>query len=168
MLPRAARLLHLETLRAAFEGTTTDAGTILAACEPRDGGGAEAELLARLPEALERLERLAPGDRVAVRDVLATLTSGMAFDLNYTGVVSKESKTGTTGTLAARAIRAMPGFHAAKSSSKELLGKPEGKRPMITRERRSSRPSVRKIGCVRSTVKSLPLSLSQRPPISRG
>ena len=81
MLPRAARLLHLETLRAAFEGTATDVGAIVAACEPRDGGGAEAELLARLPEALVRLERLAPNDRVAVRDVLATLTSGMAFDL---------------------------------------------------------------------------------------
>ena len=39
------------------------------------------ELLARLPEALARLDALPHTDRLAVRDVLATMTSGMTFDL---------------------------------------------------------------------------------------
>jgi farnesyl-diphosphate farnesyltransferase len=73
-------LAHLETLRAAFEGGTTDVSAIAAARGPR-GAGAEADLLARVPEALARLERLAPADRIEVRSVLATLTSGMTFDL---------------------------------------------------------------------------------------
>jgi farnesyl-diphosphate farnesyltransferase len=74
-------LAHLETLRAAFEGGTTDVSAIATDCRPRDAGGAEAELLARVPEALARLEKLAPMDRLEVRNVLATLTSGMTFDL---------------------------------------------------------------------------------------
>jgi farnesyl-diphosphate farnesyltransferase len=55
---------------------------VAAACRPHQANGAEAALLARLPEAVARLERLPPADRVAVRDVLATLTSGMTFDLS--------------------------------------------------------------------------------------
>jgi farnesyl-diphosphate farnesyltransferase len=81
VLPRAVRLAHLETLRAAFAGVVTDVSAIATAPTPGDGGSAEAELLARLPEALARLERLPPADRIAVREVLGTLTSGMAFDL---------------------------------------------------------------------------------------
>jgi farnesyl-diphosphate farnesyltransferase len=74
-------LAHLETLRAAFEVGTTDVSAIAADCRPSGAGGAEAELLARVPEALARLEKLAPMDRMEVRSVLATLTSGMTFDL---------------------------------------------------------------------------------------
>ncbi len=81
LIARDARLAHLETLRAAFGGAGADVAGVAAACRPHQANGAEAELLARLPDAVARLETLAPADRVAVRDVLATLTSGMSFDL---------------------------------------------------------------------------------------
>jgi farnesyl-diphosphate farnesyltransferase len=55
---------------------------VAAACRAHQAKASEATLLARLPEALARLEGLAPADRTAVRDVLATLTSGMVFDLS--------------------------------------------------------------------------------------
>jgi farnesyl-diphosphate farnesyltransferase len=54
---------------------------VSAACRPYQAARPEAELLERLPEAIARLRRLAPADRDAVREVLATLTSGMVFDL---------------------------------------------------------------------------------------
>jgi farnesyl-diphosphate farnesyltransferase len=75
------RLAHLETLRAAFERPGLDVRPIATACRRHDGDHAENELLARLPEALALLPTLATADRVAVRAVLATLTSGMIFDL---------------------------------------------------------------------------------------
>jgi farnesyl-diphosphate farnesyltransferase len=56
-------------------------GGVAAACRPHQASAAEAELLARLPEALAALQTLAPADRAAVRAVLATLTSGMVLDL---------------------------------------------------------------------------------------
>ncbi|MBM4439927.1 MAG: squalene/phytoene synthase family protein [Candidatus Rokubacteria bacterium] len=80
-IARDARLAHLEILRAAFGGTRADVAEVAAACRPHQASAAEAELLARLPEALARLEDLAHGDREAVRRVLATLTSGMVLDL---------------------------------------------------------------------------------------
>ena len=81
LIAREARLAHLETLRAAFAGRPADIASVAAACRPHQTHGAEAELLARLPDAIVQLERLAPDDRRAVRGVLATLTSGMTFDL---------------------------------------------------------------------------------------
>jgi farnesyl-diphosphate farnesyltransferase len=51
------------------------------ACAPHQSRAAERKLLERLPEALARLEALTPADRHEVRAVLATLTSGMIFDL---------------------------------------------------------------------------------------
>jgi farnesyl-diphosphate farnesyltransferase len=81
LIARDARLAHLETLRVAFDGGAADVGAVAAACRPHQAGRAEAELLARLPEAVARLSALAPADLIAVREVLATLTSGMAFDL---------------------------------------------------------------------------------------
>jgi farnesyl-diphosphate farnesyltransferase len=81
VLPRAARLAHLETLRAALRGTPTVVEDVAVACRAHQGSRAEAELLARLPEAIARLDALPAGDRQPVRDVLATLTSGMVFDL---------------------------------------------------------------------------------------
>ena len=81
LIAREARLAHLETLRAAFAGAPADVAAVAVACRAHRTDGAEAALLARLPEAIAHLERLSPPDRRAVRDVLATLTSGMAFDL---------------------------------------------------------------------------------------
>ena len=81
LVARDARLAHLEILRAAFTGGTADVGAVAAACRLHHAAPAEAELLARLPEAVALLSTLAPADLIAVRGVLATLTSGMAFDL---------------------------------------------------------------------------------------
>jgi farnesyl-diphosphate farnesyltransferase len=81
VVAREARLAHLETLRTAFEGGDADVRAVAAACRPHQAIPAEAELLARLPEALARVDALSPADRSAVRTVLATLTSGMVLDL---------------------------------------------------------------------------------------
>jgi len=81
LIARDARVAHLEALRAAFDGSPADVAAVAAACRPHHADGAAAELLARLPEAVARLEHLAPADRAAVRGVLATLTRGMALDL---------------------------------------------------------------------------------------
>jgi len=81
LIAREARLAHLETLRSAFGGALVDVAAIASACRPHQASGAEAALLARLPDAIAQLQRLAPADRAAVRDVLATLTSGMTLDL---------------------------------------------------------------------------------------
>jgi farnesyl-diphosphate farnesyltransferase len=81
LLPRADRLGHLETLRRACAGEPTDIGALAGACAPYQAHLAERRLLERLAEALERVEALPPADRHEVRAVLATLTSGMIFDL---------------------------------------------------------------------------------------
>ncbi len=81
LIPRPERVRHLETLRAAFRGEAADVAAVAAAAVPHQGHAAERRLLERLGEALDRLERLAPGDRQAVREVLDTLTAGMIFDL---------------------------------------------------------------------------------------
>ncbi len=81
LLPRAERLAHLETLRRAYAGRPADPAAAARAALPHQAQAAERRLLARVGEALARVERLPPADRAAVRDVLATLTSGMVFDL---------------------------------------------------------------------------------------
>ena len=81
VLAREARLGQLETLRTAFGGTPVAVASVASACRAHQGSAAEAELLGRLPEAIARLDALPPDDRDAVRTVLATLTSGMVFDL---------------------------------------------------------------------------------------
>jgi farnesyl-diphosphate farnesyltransferase len=81
VLARDERLAHLHALRAGFAGAPTAVVPVAAACRPHLGSRAEAALLERLPEAIARLDALPPGDRDAVRGVLATLTSGMVFDL---------------------------------------------------------------------------------------
>jgi farnesyl-diphosphate farnesyltransferase len=81
LIAREARLIHLETLRAAFAGAPADLAAVIGACRAHHGSSAEAALLVRLPDAVAQLERLSAGDRRAVREVLATLTSGMTFDL---------------------------------------------------------------------------------------
>jgi farnesyl-diphosphate farnesyltransferase len=81
LLPRAARLARLETLRAAFERPGVDVRPVALAFHERHAGDAEGELLGRLPEALALLDRLESSDQRAVRTVLATLTTGMVVDL---------------------------------------------------------------------------------------
>jgi farnesyl-diphosphate farnesyltransferase len=68
-------------LRAAFDGAGADVSAVIAACRGHQANAAEAELIARLPEAMTRLRALAPTDGIAVRRVLATLTSGMVYDV---------------------------------------------------------------------------------------
>jgi farnesyl-diphosphate farnesyltransferase len=81
LLPRAERLRHLATLRAAYAGEPADVGTVAKACGPLLDHAAERELLERVGEALACIDRLAADDRSAVRTVLATITEGQRFDL---------------------------------------------------------------------------------------
>jgi farnesyl-diphosphate farnesyltransferase len=81
LLPRPERMAHLRTLRAAYDGAPADVGAVGRACAPHQALAAERELLARVAEALDRVERLPADDRAAVRRVLATITEGQLFDL---------------------------------------------------------------------------------------
>jgi len=81
LVPRDDRLGHRETLRRAGAGELVDVRTLARACAPLQTHAAERRLLERVGEALARIEALPPADRHEVRAVLATLTSGMIFDL---------------------------------------------------------------------------------------
>jgi len=81
LIPRDARLVHLQALRRACAGEAADVAAVTRACAPPQAHATERELLARVGEALARLEALPTADRAEVRAVLATLTSGMVFDL---------------------------------------------------------------------------------------
>ncbi len=81
LVARKDRLAHLETVRRACGGEPADVAGVALACAPHQNRAAERRLLERLPEALARLDALTPADRHEVRAVLATLTSGMIFDL---------------------------------------------------------------------------------------
>ena len=81
LLPCEDRLEHLENLRRAYAGEATEVAAVSRACAPHRPYGAERLLLERVEEAVARLQRLPPADREQVRGVLATLTSGMVFDL---------------------------------------------------------------------------------------
>src|SRR5438093_7144182 len=81
LVARAERLGHLETLRRSCAGEPADAGALARACAPQQASGPERHLLERVPEALVRVAALPPSDQHEVRAVLATLTSGMIFDL---------------------------------------------------------------------------------------
>jgi farnesyl-diphosphate farnesyltransferase len=81
LIPRAERLAHLHALRAAYAGAPADVASVGRACAPHQTLDAERELIERLPEALQRVDRLPASDRAAVRAVLATITDGQLFDL---------------------------------------------------------------------------------------
>ena len=83
LIARSERVKHLEILRTAFSGGPADVGAVARAAIPHQAHAAERRLLARVGEALERLEALPQADRDEVRLVLATLTSGMIFDLMW-------------------------------------------------------------------------------------
>lgn len=80
LIARAERIAHLETLRRAYGGARADVTAVARAAAPHQHGS-ERRLLGRVGDAVARLERLPPGDRTQARLVLATLTSGMLFDL---------------------------------------------------------------------------------------
>lgn len=81
LIPRTERLAHLETLRRACAGAGVELGALARACAPHQAQPAERTLLERAGEGVARLDALAEPDRTRVRAVLATLTSGMVFDL---------------------------------------------------------------------------------------
>jgi farnesyl-diphosphate farnesyltransferase len=81
LIARPERVAHLETLRRAYAGADDDVAAVARACGPHQAHAAERRLLERLGEALARVGALPAADRAQVRAVLATLTSGMVFDL---------------------------------------------------------------------------------------
>lgn len=81
LIARGERIAHLERLRRAYAGADEDVLAVARACAPLQKHEAERRLLERLGEALERLRALPGEDRARARAVLATLTSGMVFDL---------------------------------------------------------------------------------------
>ena len=62
-IPRAARLAHLLTLRRACAGEAADVVAVARACAPHLERAAERALLARVGEALLRLDALPTADR---------------------------------------------------------------------------------------------------------
>lgn len=83
LIPRAERVKHLEVLRHAFGGEAADVDQVARAAAPHQAHAAERRLLARVGETLGRVAALPQADRDQVRLVLATLTSGMIFDLMW-------------------------------------------------------------------------------------
>src|SRR5437899_503405 len=81
LVVRAARRGHLETLRRSCAGEPADVGALARACAPQQPSAPERRLLERVPETLARVAALPPSDQHEVRAVLATLMSGMIFDL---------------------------------------------------------------------------------------
>ena len=81
LVPRGDRLAHLTALQRAYAGESVDVDRIAATCGPNQGQPAERRLLARLADAVARLERLPELDRAQVRRVLARITAGQIFDL---------------------------------------------------------------------------------------
>jgi phytoene/squalene synthetase len=81
LIPRAARIVHLETVRRGCAGEPADLGAVARACAPLQAHEAERRLVDRMDGALARVAALPAGDRAAVRAVLATITDGMLFDL---------------------------------------------------------------------------------------
>lgn len=81
LIGRAERVTHLETLRRAYAGDDVDVTPIARACAPLQTHAAERRLLERVDEAIAQVRRLPVDDRQRVQSVLATITSGMLFDL---------------------------------------------------------------------------------------
>src|SRR3989475_3180511 len=81
LIAREERVRHVETLRRASGGADDDVAAVARACAPHQAHAAERRLLERLDEALARLDALPAADRAEVRAGLATLTTGILFDL---------------------------------------------------------------------------------------
>src|SRR5438552_2179424 len=83
LIARPERIAHLETLRRAFAGDSVDLAPIANACAPLQSHAAERRLLERVGDAMARVRDLSAADRQPLEHVLATLTSGMLFDLAH-------------------------------------------------------------------------------------
>src|SRR5437016_5861231 len=81
LIAREERVRHVETLRSAAAGRPSDVAAVGRACAACQADPAERRLLERVGEAFARVAALPPEDRERVRAVLATLTTGMLFDL---------------------------------------------------------------------------------------
>jgi farnesyl-diphosphate farnesyltransferase len=81
LIAREERVRHVETLRSAAAGRAVDVDALARACAPHQADPAERRLLEHAGEALARVAALPQEDRERVRAVLATLTTGMLFDL---------------------------------------------------------------------------------------
>ncbi|MGH7323865.1 MAG: phytoene/squalene synthase family protein [Candidatus Rokuibacteriota bacterium] len=81
LIPPGERIDHLQTLRRAYAGEPVDLAGVARAATAGQASEPERRLVGRAGEAVARLARLPPTDRDGVRTVLATLTSGMLFDL---------------------------------------------------------------------------------------
>lgn len=82
LIDRADRLKYLELFREAFrEGQAERLLAIKEVLAERQQVAAERELLTRLDEGFSILHSLSPSDQSLVRDVVLTLTDGMAMDL---------------------------------------------------------------------------------------
>jgi farnesyl-diphosphate farnesyltransferase len=91
LIPRDARVAHLDTLRRAYAGEPADVASVARACAPLQQHGAERALLERVEEAVGRAGALPADDRTLVRAVLDTITSGQRFDLErFPGEDAKE------------------------------------------------------------------------------
>lgn len=83
VLPRADRLIHLETLRDAFlADAAAGLARLPAALASHQQNPAERTLLLTLPEAFATYQALPAGDRAAIRQVLLAITQGMRMDLS--------------------------------------------------------------------------------------
>ncbi|MGH7377349.1 MAG: squalene/phytoene synthase family protein, partial [Candidatus Methylomirabilales bacterium] len=75
VLPRADRLIHLETLRDAFlADAAAGLARLPAALASHQQNPAERTLLLTLPEAFATYQALPAGDRAAIRQVLLAIT----------------------------------------------------------------------------------------------
>jgi farnesyl-diphosphate farnesyltransferase len=81
LIARPQRIAHLETLRRAYAGDDVDVTGLASACAPLQAHAAERHLLERTREVIARVRALPGDDRARVQTVLATITSGMLFDL---------------------------------------------------------------------------------------
>src|SRR5256886_15551533 len=81
LIVREERVRHAEPLGRASGGAAADVAAGARACASRQAHAAERRHLGHVDEALARLEALPAADRAEVRAVLATLTTGMVFDL---------------------------------------------------------------------------------------
>ncbi len=79
LIDRAARIAHLEALRAALAGGAIS--TVVGATVASQALPAERALLERLPECLAAYRALAPADRARVHAVLTTIIEGQIRDL---------------------------------------------------------------------------------------
>jgi farnesyl-diphosphate farnesyltransferase len=79
LIDRAARIAHLEALRAALAGGAVS--TVVGATAASQALPGERALLERLPECLAAYRALPPADRARVHAVLATIIEGQIQDL---------------------------------------------------------------------------------------